>query len=95
MKHSDNNQPVTNKQLHAFMKDLRKDLMKDIEAMFATFGQMIFERFDMQDAELAKKADKTDIARIENKLDATVDKVDNHQTRIKKLEPKPAWELIQ
>lgn len=48
-------------------------MQRFIETMFAVLGQMIFEWFDMQDAELAKKADKADISRIENKLDATID----------------------
>ncbi len=90
MKQNDDDLPVTQRDLRLSMKEFKseiiKDMMKEVESLFSTFTQLIFERFDLQDAELAKKADKTDIARIENKLDATIDQVDDHEGRIDKLE---------
>jgi hypothetical protein len=64
-----------------------KDDFKRLENLLHTAIDMIFKRFDVVDEELAKKADKADIARIENKLDPTIDRVDDHERRIKKLEP--------
>lgn len=46
--------------------------------------QLISERFDKQDKEITALRDTTN--RIENKLDATADKVDDHENRLKKLE---------
>jgi hypothetical protein len=45
---------------------------------------LIDERFKRQD----RRFDKLDasVTRIENKLDATIDQVDNHESRLKRLE---------
>ena len=88
MKRKDDDQPVTRKDLRDDLRTSRKDMIKDIEAMFSTFAELIFERFDLQDKEIAKLT--ADHVRMENKLDATITQADDHEGRITKLEPQPA-----
>jgi len=48
--------------------------------------QLIASQFDEVHGELSTKADKADINRLENKLDPTIDQVDDHSIRLKRLE---------
>lgn len=58
-----------------------------LEALLHQAFQMIFERFDIQDIEIAKLT--ASHVRMENILNATVNQVDSHEGRITKLEIQP------
>ena len=47
--------------------------------------RLVSEKFTVQDSKIDRLEATTN--RIENKLDATADKVDDYEARIKKLEP--------
>ena len=66
-------------------KPVTKSDISNLEKLLNTAVNMIFERFDSQDTEIAEV--KASNVRIENKLDPTINQVDDHENRISKLEP--------
>ena len=60
------------------------ELANDTAAGFAE----VHEKFAKVDEQLDSM--QTDLNRIENKLDPTIEKVDNHGVRLARLEPKAA-----
>jgi len=63
------------------IKNLGDDLRKEIREVMGEFTQEILDAFSPETLEL-----KAITARIENKLDATASKADDHEVRISKLE---------
>jgi hypothetical protein len=62
---------------------------KDMVDVITTALQLVFERFDTVETDMATK---DDITRLENKLDSTIDTVDDHAMRLRALEtPEPKF----
>lgn len=64
------------------------DAFTDLSSIFSDAMQMISERFDKQDVEIAGL--RADVNRIDHKLDATIERVDEHENYIRKLKSKTA-----
>ncbi len=52
--------------------------------------QLIAGQFDEMNRIMATKAEKSDIARLENKIDATVNLVDDHSGHLRKFKSQPS-----
>ena len=57
-----------NKPDNNFQQGATKSDIKRLEHLLQTAMNMIFERFDMTDSEIAKKADKTDLDKLADRL---------------------------
>ncbi len=62
---------------------IKRDIEEIVAELLVGALQVIADLFTQQNETMATKAD---ITRIENKLDPTIDAVDDHSTRIKRLE---------
>lgn len=84
----------TEKRLREDLRALRKDMLASDEQVTNNIGDfiektlmpMINERFDAIDEKFDEKADKTDIDRIERKLDRILDTNFDHERRITDIE---------
>ena len=80
--------------LNELSLDLRKEIRNSVDETATTIAdalQLILERFDRQDRKFEHMFKQTHaiLRRIENKLDATAEHVDDHEVRIKRLERQP------
>ncbi|MEO7624529.1 MAG: hypothetical protein ABIS48_03080 [Candidatus Saccharimonadales bacterium] len=63
-------------------------IKQDMLEVLSTALELVFERFDIQDKEIADV--KAIAVRTENKLDPTIEKVDAHTMQLAKLETRLA-----
>ena len=90
MKKSDLDQPATKRDIKRALLATEKRIVDGVSENINQALQLVADQFTAQNKILATKADKTDITRLENKLDPTIDAVDDHNVRIRQLETKTA-----
>jgi hypothetical protein len=67
---------------------IKQDMLEVVNTVVTAALELVFDRFDIQDQEIADV--KAIAVRTENKLDPTIEKVEDHATQLRKLNAKLA-----